>query len=55
MTTNSLKTKLYLLLALLALSIPLNVRAQQLQAKLSHYTTDQGLTSNAISKITHDD
>lgn len=56
MTTTNLKTKLLTtLLAVLVLSLPANVRAQHLQASLSHYSTDDGLASNAIAYITHDD
>ena len=53
--SNYFQTKLLTLLALLLLSIPTNVRAQQLQASLSHYSTDDGLPSNAIASITSDD
>ena len=44
-----------LLLAWLSLSLPNDVRAQQWQATLSHYSTDNGLASNAIAYMTHDD
>ena len=44
-----------LLLAWLSLSLPNGVRAQQWQATLSHYSTDNGLASNAIAYMTHDD
>ena len=37
------------------LSIPTNVRAQQLQASLSHYSTENGLPSNAIAALCNDD
>ena len=44
-----------LLLTILPLSLCcLPVRGQQLQAALSHYSADDGLTSNAISKIRRD-
>ena len=55
MTTSYLKTKLLTLLAVLALSGDIPLRAQTLQASLDHYSTDDGLTSNAISCLTHDD
>ena len=55
MTTSYLKTKLLTLLAVLALSGDIPLRAQTLQASLDHYSTDDGLTSNAISSLTHDD
>ena len=47
------KTKLALLLALTLAC--LSVRAQRLQASLSHYSTDDGLASNAIADIRQDD
>lgn len=53
--TIDLKTILWTLLAWLALSVPQNARAQHWQAKLSHYSTDDGLASNAIAYITNDD
>ena len=40
---------------MLALSGDIPLRAQTLQASLEHYSTDDGLTSNAISSLTHDD
>ena len=40
---------------LLLLSFPMETRAQQMQATLSHYSTDDGLASNAISDLIHDD
>jgi ligand-binding sensor domain-containing protein len=49
-----LKTIL-LTLPMLLLSFPVEMRAQQMQATLSHYSTDDGLASNAISYLTHDD
>ena len=55
MTTTNIKLYLSTLLAALLLSVPANVRAQQLQASLSHYSTDDGLASNAIAYMTHDD
>ena len=50
-----LKAILLTLQMLLMLSFPMEMRAQQMQATLSHYTTDDGLASNAISYLTHDD
>ena len=37
------------------LLVPMNTRAQQMRASLSHYSTDDGLASNAIAYMTHDD
>ena len=44
-----------LLVSLLATLVQLTVSAQQLQASLSHYSTDDGLASNAIAHIIQDD
>ena len=44
-----------LVLAFSLLALPEVVSAQQFQAKLSHYSTENGLTSNAISYISQDD
>jgi ligand-binding sensor domain-containing protein/AraC-like DNA-binding protein len=44
-----------LLFALLVLTSHVNVSAQLLQAKLSHYSTDDGLASNSISHLLQDD
>ena len=44
-----------LLLFIIAVLAAVPVKAQQLQAKLSHYTTEQGLVSDAISQIIQDD
>ena len=56
MTFTNLKTRLLTtLLAVLTLSVPTDLRAQHLQASLSHYSTDDGLASNAIAYMTHDD
>ncbi|MDE7456785.1 MAG: hypothetical protein K2M96_08780 [Prevotella sp.] len=55
MTITNLKTKLLTLLALLSLSAPMSVRAQQLQASLSHYSTENGMPSNAVAYMTNDD
>ena len=41
-------------LTALFITIYATAQAQQLQAKLSHYSTDDGLASNAISKIEQD-
>ena len=43
------------LLTIVALLIPHQLRAQQLQASLSHYSTDDGMASNAIAQISQDD
>ena len=55
MTSNYYRKLLLTLLAVLALSVPQNVRAQQLQASLSHYSTEDGLPSNAIAALLSDD
>lgn len=56
MITTNLKTILkHLLALLLMLSSPNMMRAQQLQATLSHYSTDNGLPSNTISSLRADD
>ncbi len=52
MKLNRLKILLLLLLALVSTR---DAGAQQLQATLSHYTTDDGLTSNTVSDICQDD
>jgi len=54
MITN-LRTILLSLLALLVLSGRNDARAQQLQASLSHYSTDDGLPSNAVAGLYTDD
>ena len=50
-----LKTILFTLPMLLLLLCPTDMRAQHLQATLSHYSTADGLPSNAISYLTSDD
>jgi len=50
-----LKTILFTLPMLLLLLCPTDMRAQKLQATLSHYSTADGLPSNAISYLTSDD
>ena len=40
---------------MLVLWVPTNLRAQQLQASLSHYSTDNGLPSNTIGVLLNDD
>lgn len=55
MYTNYYKTTLITLLAVRVLLAPQELGAQPLQASLSHYSTDDGLPSNAISKLTNDD
>ena len=54
-TNYSLRLLLKILLVMLTLSSPQGVRAQHMQASLSHYSTENGLPSNAISSITSDD
>ena len=44
-----------LLLIIIAVLTATPVKSQQLQAKLSHYTTEQGLVSDAIAQIIQDD
>lgn len=55
MHTNYLKTKLLSLLVLLVLSGGHNLRAQQLQASLAHYSVDNGLPSDAVARLDKDD
>ena len=55
MIITNYKTSLLTLLAMLALWVPTNLRAQQLQASLSHYSTDNGLPSNTIGVLLNDD
>ena len=55
MTTTDLKTILLLTLALLMLSVPTELRAQQLQASLSHYSTEDGMPSNTVAALRTDD
>ncbi len=55
MTTNYLKTILKTLLTILALSLPTGVKAQSLQASLSHYSTENGIPSNTIASLASDD
>ena len=54
MFTNYYK-KLLTLLAMLVLVAPQKLGAQPLQASLSHYSTNDGLPSDAIAKLTSDD
>ena len=49
-----LNKKILLTLTIFLLSC-LSMKAQPLQASLSHYSTDNGLSSNAIAQITQDD
>ena len=49
------KLKLFLILSIITLTGTATLRAQQLQASLSHYSTDDGLASNAIAQILQDD
>ena len=53
--TTDIRNKIIILLCTLALSVSTTVSAQLLQASLSHYSVENGLASNAISSITHDD
>ena len=53
--TTYITNLLTLLAVLLMLWTPTSSRAQQLQATLNHYTTDDGLASNSIAFITQDD
>ena len=55
MTTTDLKTILFSILALLMLSVPTELRAQQLQASLSHYSTEDGMPSNTVAALRTDD
>lgn len=55
MLTSNCKSILLTLLSLLTLTSPQTVSAQQLQAFLSHYSTDNGLCSNSIASIQQDD
>ncbi len=55
MTTTDLKTILFSTLALLMLSVPTELRAQQLQASLSHYSTEDGMPSNTVASLRTDD
>ncbi len=43
------------LLTMLVLSFPNGVRAQHLQASLSHYSTENGMPSNTIASLASDD
>ena len=49
------KLKIILLTIFTLTATVTTLRAQQLQASLSHYSTDDGLASNAISNIKQDD
>lgn len=55
MTTTDLKAILFSTLALLMLSVPTELRAQQLQASLSHYSTEDGMPSNTVAALRTDD
>lgn len=46
---------LHLLFILIPLLVNMEANAQHLQAKLSHYSTDNGLASNAIAYLSQDD
>ncbi len=52
--TNSLSKRIALVLLTIAVTV-MPARAQKLQASLSHYSTDNGLASNAIAYMTKDD
>ncbi len=43
------------MLALLMLLVPTELRAQQLQASLSHYSTEDGMPSNTVAGLRKDD
>ena len=53
--TNPSRKLLTITLLLFVSSVVLSLRAQTLQASLSHYSTDDGLKSNAIAQIRQDD
>lgn len=55
MATNYYRKLLLTLLAALVLLVPQELRAQHLQASLSHYSTDDGMPSNTIAKLCCDD
>lgn len=55
MTISNCRNIILTLLAVLALKAPTALHAQHLQATLSHYSIDNGLCSDAIAAITHDD
>ncbi len=55
MTFSNLKTNLLITLALLLLLVPTDLRAQQLQASLSHYSTEDGMPSNTVAGLRKDD
>ena len=54
-TTDYFKTILKILLVVLPLLFPNGIRAQHLQASLSHYTTENGMPSNTVSSLACDD
>lgn len=54
-TTDYLRTLLKTILVVLALSSTNGVRAQHLQASLSHYSTENGMPSNTVSSLANDD
>ncbi|MBQ9636813.1 MAG: hypothetical protein IJV36_02810 [Prevotella sp.] len=55
MTTNYYRQYLLTLLAVLVLSCSTELKAQHLQASLSHYTTEDGLPSNTVAALRNDD
>ena len=55
MTTYHFKSYFLTILVSLALSVSCGLRAQHLQATLAHYSSDDGLPSNAIAHLEHDD
>ena len=55
MTKNNYLKLLQTLLVVLALSSVNGVRAQHLQASLSHYSTENGMPSNTVSSLANDD
>lgn len=54
-TANYWNTILKTLLVVLVLSFPNGMRAQHLQASLSHYSTDNGMPSNTVASLANDD
>ncbi len=55
MTRYPLKIILKTILAVLALSSSIGMRAQHLQASLSHYSTENGMPSNTVASLASDD
>lgn len=53
--TNNLRLTIRILLIVCTWGFAQTTKAQHYQASLSHYTTEQGLPSNAIASLHHDD